>query len=88
MVYLYYVCLEGQKSLVGTQATDFCSTVCDRLVYVVSACSELVQTSISPGPTTDGMFKVIVIVKKLLLIIFQLRYKCMFRAVSCNNFFI
>lgn len=49
---------EGQKSPVGTQATDYCATVCDRLVYIVSACSELAQTSLSPGPTTDGMYKV------------------------------
>lgn len=49
---------EGQKSPVGTQATNYCATVCDRLIYVVSACSELVQTTVSPGPTTDAMFKV------------------------------
>lgn len=50
-------CIEGQRSSVETQASDYCSSVCDRLVYVVSSCSELVQTNIPSGPTVDGMFK-------------------------------
>ena len=50
--------VEGQRSPVGTQATDYCLSACDRLVYVVSTCSELVQTNIPPGPIVDGMFKV------------------------------
>lgn len=43
-------CLEGVRSpSVGTQAENLCSTLCDRLMHVVGACHELVQSAVATG---------------------------------------
>ena len=41
-----------------TQAESLCSSLCERMMSVVVACSELVQSAVLPGVPTEGLLKV------------------------------
>jgi len=43
---------------VRTQQQEYCSSLCSRLVIVLAALSELVQSLLAAGPNTDGLLKV------------------------------
>ena len=41
-----------------TQAEGLCSSLCERMMSVVVACSELAQSAVMPGAPTEGLLKV------------------------------
>lgn len=42
----------------GSQTEGLYSDLCERLLHLVGACSELAQTAVSTGPATEGLLKV------------------------------
>ena len=55
-----HICLAvGQeRSPVRTQQQELCTSLCHRLLIILSGLNELVQTLVAAGPNTDGLLKV------------------------------